>query len=263
MVRLLDHPTTVDDDELIVECRDCDTVWVFEHGNEAAYEFEPNQNEHPGHEAEAPVPAERYLHGREWIIDHESSVERLICNSQSEAESQIASFEMFPWCFFENDHKEPEVRSVEPGLPPIGGYYLKEDGIDREELHRIGRNVARAAIELSPREVSKIHLNGITPYIQEQDPDAFEQLVREATIEFDDDWLEGTADGSEAVIDATLRLFTDGLIESVFYDHEGRKLFARHDGSHMSFYLEIELFDDLTERLSPDEIKRIERSGWG
>jgi hypothetical protein len=267
MVRLLDDPTTVDDDELVVECRGCDTVWVFEHGSEAAYEFKPDQDEHPSHEAEVPVPAERYLRGREWIIDHESSVKRLACNSQSIAESQIASFEMFPWCFFENDHEDPEVRSVEPGLPPIGGYYLREDTIDGEERDRIGKKIACAVIDLSPREVGHVELMA-TPGLGNDDPEAFEQLAQEIGIEFESHglrgtWLEATVEASETIIDAVIRLFAGRLLTATFYDHEGRKIFARHDGSRMSFYLEAELFDDLTERLSPDEVDRIERSGWG
>lgn len=268
MVRLLDDPTTVDDDELIVECRDCDTVWVFEHGNEAAYAFEPDQNEHPGHEAEVPVPAERYLRGREWIIDHESSVERLICNSQSEAESQIASFEMFPWgTLLENDHKEPQVRFIESRLPPIGGYYLREDNIDGEERDRIDKKIARAVINLSPREVAYVELMAI-PGLENDDPEAFEQLIQETDIEFESHgirgtWLEATVEASETIIDAVIRLFAGRLLTATFYDCEGRKIFTRHDGSHMSFYLEIELFDDLTEQLSSDGVDRIERNGWG
>lgn len=267
MARLLDDPSTVDDDELIVECRDCDAVWVFEHGSEEAYEFEPNQHGHPDHEAEVPVPAERYLRGREWIIDHESNVGREIYNSRSLAESQIASYEMFPWRLFGNDHKEPRVRSVKPGLPPIRGYYIREDGIDGEERDRIGRKVARAVIDLSPRGVTHIELMAI-PEFENNDPEAFEQLVRETGIGFESHgirgtWLEATVEASETVIDAVIRLFAGGLLTAVFYDHEGRKIFTRHDGSHMSFYLETELIDDLVERLSTTEAERIKRSGWG
>ncbi|WP_160135270.1 hypothetical protein [Halococcus salsus] len=60
-----------------------------------------------------------------------------------------------------------------------------------------------------------------------------------------------------------LRLFGGGLISSVFYDDDGRELFARYDNSQMTFSLESELVDDLFSQLSSDEVNQIERFGWG
>ena len=266
MVRSLDD-LDVDDDALIVECTACDTAWVFEPHSDAAYDFDPSEHGHADHEVEWPVPAERYLRGHEWVVDHENSVQRDIYNTRSQAENAIASVEMLPWCFFENDHMEPWVREVEPGLPPIRGYYISEDDIDGDELNRLGRKIARAVFDLSPRTVTHIELDAM-PGFENTDHEAFERLKAETGIGFErhgfrGTWLEETVEASEAVIDAVLRLFGGGLISAVFYDDDGRELFARHDNSQMMFYLESELVGDLFGRFSSDRIDHIERSGWG
>ncbi|RJS98444.1 hypothetical protein [Halococcus sp. IIIV-5B] len=266
MVRSLDD-LDVDDDALIVECTECGTAWVFEPHSEPAYDFDPSEHGHPDYKAERPVPAERYLRGHEWVIDHENSVQRDTYNSKSQAENAIASVEMFPWCFFESDYTEPWLREVDPGLPPLRGYYISEDDIDGDELNRLGRKVARAVFDLTPRTVTHIELDAM-PGFETTDPEAFERLKTETGLGFErhgfrGTWLEGTVDASEAVLDAVLRLFGGGLISAVFYDDDGRELFARYDNSQMTFSLESELVDDLFSQLSSDEVNQIERFGWG
>ncbi len=169
MVRSLDD-LDVDDDALIVECMACDTAWVFEPHSSAAYDFEPAEHSHPDHKVEWPVPAERYLRGHEWVVDHENGVERDTYNSKSQAENAIASIEMFPWCFFESDHTEPWLREVDPGLPPLRGYYISEDDIDGDKLNRLGRKVARAVFDLTPRTVTHIELDAM-PGFETTDPE--------------------------------------------------------------------------------------------
>lgn len=261
MVRSLDD-LNVDDDALIVECTECDTGWVFEPHSETAYDFEPTEHGHADHETEWPVPAERYLRGHEWVVDHKDSVEREIFHCRADAEASVARSNGLLGRLFGDRVKEPWMREVETGLPVIRGYSIDTDELDSEESARFTGRVVRAFTDASQRTVTTIDLMGMPSSMRDHDPGAFEQLIVETGIDLDDDWLNVTVPVTERVLDSVTRLFVDGLIEVVFYDSEGRKTFTRYDTDLMTAFLEATSTDEFFESLSSADRERISRGGW-
>lgn len=151
---------------------------------------------------------------------------------------------------------EAVVSALDSDAPGVGvdgpgeetAYRLARGRLRSDGVQSAARRVTATALAVSPRSPATARLLGIEPFLVDRDANAVETL-RDAGVAVDGDSLRGDCPATEAVVEATLRLFDDGLIHAHVLDADGDAITARYDGSHHHFWLPSGAGDRLRARL--------------
>lgn len=135
-------------------------------------------------------------------------------------------------------------------------YILHEDGLPSNRYHELARTITEAVLDVSPREVATVGVQGIDDFLRNRDEEAVKTLLESGVSyvesEHNDGTLEGRCVATQDVVEAVLSLHIPGLIHAYFLDSEGKAIAARFDDTLQYYWLLEAAYRQLGERLKPD-----------
>lgn len=136
-------------------------------------------------------------------------------------------------------------------------YHIDTDGLERDDGEALAESIARKVLDVANRSPEIIHIMAI-PGLRSVNASAFESL-QQTGLDYEDEWLEGTIEATDATIEAVLQLFSNPLLKAVIRDEEDTPIFARHEYAAMSYTLSESTHTELEAMLSEEERMRINR----
>ena len=135
-------------------------------------------------------------------------------------------------------------------------YILHKDGLPSDRYHELARTITEAVLEVSPRKVATVGVQGIDEFLRNRDEEAVKTLL-EGEIsyvenEYNDGTIEGRCAATPDVVEAVLSLYIPGLVHAYFLDSEGEAIAARFDDTLQYYWLSERAYRQLGERLNPD-----------
>lgn len=135
-------------------------------------------------------------------------------------------------------------------------YILHKDGLPSDRYHELARTITEAVLDVSPRKVASVGVQGIDEFLRNQNEEAVKTLLESDVSYVENEYNDGTIEGRCAatpdVIKAVLSLYTPGLIHAYFLDSEGEAIAARFDDTLQHYWLSETAYRQLGERLNPD-----------
>jgi hypothetical protein len=135
-------------------------------------------------------------------------------------------------------------------------YILHKDGLPSDRYHELARTITEAVLDVSPREVATVGVQGIDDFLRDRNEEAVETLLESGVSYVESEYNDGTIEGQCAatldVVEAVLSLYTPGLIHAYFSDSEGKAIAARFDDTLQYYWLPKDVYRQLGERLNPD-----------
>ena len=135
-------------------------------------------------------------------------------------------------------------------------YILHKDGLPSDRYHELARTITEAVLDVSPRKVASVGVQGIDEFLRNQNEEAVKTLLESEVSYVENEYNDGTIEGRCAatpdVIKAVLSLYTPGLIHAYFLDSEGEAIAARFDDTLQHYWLSENAYRQLGERLNPD-----------
>jgi len=135
-------------------------------------------------------------------------------------------------------------------------YILHKDGLPSDRYHELARTITEAVLDVSPRKVASVGVQGIDEFLRNQNEEAVKTLLESEVSYVENEYNDGTIEGRCAatpdVIKAVLSLYTPGLIHAYFLDSEGEAIAARFDDTLQHYWLSETAYRQLGERLNPD-----------
>ncbi|MDS0279836.1 hypothetical protein NDI85_18785 [Halomicroarcula sp. S1AR25-4] len=135
-------------------------------------------------------------------------------------------------------------------------YILHEDRLPSDRYHELARTITEAVLDVSPREVATVGVQGIGDFLRDRDEEAVKTLLESGVSyvesEHNDGTIEGQCVATPDVVEAVLSLHIPGLIQAYFIDNEGEAIAARFDDTIQYYWLPEAAYRQLGKRLKSD-----------
>jgi len=135
-------------------------------------------------------------------------------------------------------------------------YILHKDRLPSNRYHELARTITEAVLDVSPREVATVGVQGIDAFLRDRNEEAVKTLleggVSYVESEYNDGTIEGQCVATPDVVEAVLSLYIPGLTHTYFLDGEGEAIAARFDGTLQYYWLPETAYRQLGERVKPD-----------
>lgn len=145
-------------------------------------------------------------------------------------------------------------------ISDMGQYFIRTTEIDKSEREEVVREIARAVLSSSRRDVSKIHIEAMDGLEKKVE---FKRLQNIKNIEYKDNYLDETFEATPEAVDAVLNLFSTPLIRAIFYDSSDTPIFARHEMSSIKFDIDEDTFAEVSQSIGDKSSQYIEESNLG
>lgn len=171
-----------------------------------------------------------------------------------------------------HEEEGDSVESIKEGLrslknaynshETIGGpsdetkYILSKDRLPPGHYHELARTITEIVLEVSPREVAEIEVEGIDDLLRDRDERAVETLLENGIsyveTECNDGTIEGRCSATPTGIEAVLSLYFPGLMQAYFLDSDGKVIAARFEDTLQYYWLPEAAYQRLGEQLESD-----------
>ena len=135
-------------------------------------------------------------------------------------------------------------------------YILYKDRLPSDRYHELARTVTEVVLEVSPREVDSIGVEGIDDLLRDLDEDAVEGLLENGIsyveTKYNDGTIEGQCAATPNIVEAVLSLYFPGLMQAYFLDSDGKAIAARFDDTLQYYWLPETAYQRLGEQLESD-----------
>ena len=140
-------------------------------------------------------------------------------------------------------------------------YILHKDGFPSDRYHEFARTITEAVLDVSPRKVATIGVQGIDDFLRDRNQEAVKTLLESGVSyvesEYNDGTIQGRCAATQDVVEAVLSLYIPGLIHAYFLDSEGKAVAARFDDTFQYYWLPEAAYRQLGERLNPDPFSAV------
>jgi len=132
-----------------------------------------------------------------------------------------------------------------------------------DDSHERVAAVARAVLSHTGRLVAEVRVVGIAPLLEEHVDAAAVETLLDAGMSVEDGTLTGRVPATSEVREAVLALFSDPLLEAVFFDDSGQPVFARKDNNADFASLSATAYERVAEELPTDLLARLSPTDCG